>query len=183
MMLMDHLSAPEKKSVKKPHFFTLFLLMSFASVAAVSYTPALPAITRFFHITEGTAQLTLTLYLLGFALGQLCYGPIANRFGRKPTLYAGLVLAIVSSILCASAGAFHAFGMLVVFRITQALGTAVGMVMSFTIAADYYQQRVARVHALLVLSLGVMSPLSAILGGFLVQHINWESCFYFLAIY
>jgi MFS family permease len=74
----------------KPQFLTLLLLVSFGSVGAVLFTPALPAIQQFFQVTVGQAQLTMTSYLLGYALGQLPYGPLANGIGRKKTLYIGI---------------------------------------------------------------------------------------------
>src|SRR6478672_5239599 len=88
---------------------TLLLLISFASVNAVLFTPALPDITAFFAISENTAQQTITWFLVGYAIGQLIYGPIANRFGRKPALYAGISLQIFSSILCVAAAASHSY--------------------------------------------------------------------------
>lgn len=72
--------------VDKPQFMILLFLVSFASVGAVLFTPALPSITSFFQVSVGQAQLTITSYLIGYALGQLPYGPLANRFGRKKTL-------------------------------------------------------------------------------------------------
>lgn len=67
----------------KLSFVTLLLLISFASVNAVLFTPALPSITAFFGITEHAAQQTITSFLVGYAIGQLIYGPTANRYGRK----------------------------------------------------------------------------------------------------
>lgn len=67
----------------KLSFVTLLLLISFASVNAVLFTSALPNITAFFGITEHAAQQTITSFLVGYTIGQLIYGPIANRYGRK----------------------------------------------------------------------------------------------------
>src|SRR5579864_6635516 len=85
-------------------FFTLLLLISFASVNAVLFTPALPNITHFFGISEDIAQQTITWFLIGYAVGQLIYGPIANRFGRKHALYTGIGIQIISSLFCVVAG-------------------------------------------------------------------------------
>ena len=89
-----------KKSTE-PQFLILLLIASFASVGAVLFTPALPSIRDFFHVSVGESQLTITSYLVGYALGQLPYGPLANRYGRKPALYMGISLSIVGSLLCA----------------------------------------------------------------------------------
>ncbi|HRE31797.1 MAG TPA: MFS transporter, partial [Candidatus Berkiella sp.] len=71
------------------------------SVNAVLYTPALPDITAFLKIEEATAQGTITWFLIGYALGQLLYGPIAARFGGKKALLIGIALQIMASIGCA----------------------------------------------------------------------------------
>ncbi len=170
-------------NTQKPSFFILFLLISFASISAIFYTPALPAIAQFFHITADHAQLTLILYLVGFAVGQLCYGPISNRYGRKPVVCFGLFLAVLSSFLCGLSAEFHAFWLLLVFRMMQAMGACVGMMMTFTIVADYYKTGTARINTLLILSIAVLPPVATVIGGFIVQHVNWQACFYFITVY
>src|SRR5471032_1196013 len=102
-------------------FFTLLLMISFASVNAVLFTPALPNIAHFFDISAKVAQQTITWFLVGYALGQLMYGPIANRFGRKPALYAGISLQIISSLACVFAGNIHVYWLLVLARFFLAL--------------------------------------------------------------
>lgn len=91
-------------------FFTLFLMISFASVNAVLFTPALPDITNYFAISEDVAQLTMTSFLLAYTFGQLLYGPLANGLGRKPSLYFGIGLQIISCGLCVLSGIMDAFG-------------------------------------------------------------------------
>ena len=124
-------------------FFTLLLLISFASVNAVLFTPALPNIAHFFRIGEDTAQQTITWFLVGYAIGQLLYGPIANRFGRKPALYAGISLQIVSSLLCVLAGVIHEYWLLVIARFMLALGSGVGLKMTFTLVNECYEPKIA----------------------------------------
>lgn len=167
----------------RPQFLTLFLLISFASVGAIFYTPALPLMAKTFHVSEGRVQLTLIWYLLGFGFGQLFYGPLANRFGRKPVIYAGLSLAIISTLLCALAGVLHSFTLLLWFRIFQALGACVGMMITFTIVADYYKENTARLYALLVISFAVMPALLVWSSGFILKFFGWASSFYLFAIY
>src|SRR3990167_4543661 len=93
-------------------FFTLLLMISFASVNAVMFTPALPDIANFFDITHDSAQLTISWFLIGYALGQLLYGPLANRFCRKPAIYGGISLQIISSFICVLAGIIHQYPLL-----------------------------------------------------------------------
>ena len=106
----------------QPSFFILLLLISFASVNAVLYTPALPSIATAFDISHDMAQLTMSWFLIGYDVGQLIYGPIAKRFGSKPALYAGILFQIVSSLICVSDGMFNEFSILLLGRFLLALG-------------------------------------------------------------
>ena len=72
---------------KKPHILSLMLLSAFASIGAILMTPALPQIAEYFQMGVGPTQLTVTSFLLGYAIGQLFYGSLANRFGRKPACF------------------------------------------------------------------------------------------------
>src|SRR5689334_10474305 len=101
------------KTATQLSFPTLLMLISFASVNAVLFTPALPQIADFFSISIESAQQTLGLFLIGYTLGQLLYGPLANRFGRKPALYGGVGLQILSSLLCVLAGSLQFYPLLI----------------------------------------------------------------------
>ena len=165
-------------------FFTLLLLISFASVNAVLFTPALPNIAHFFGIGEDTAQQTITWFLVGYALGQLVYGPIANRFGRKPALYAGISLQIVSSLLCVLAGVIHEYWLLVIARFMLALGSGVGLKMTFTLVNECYEPKIASQKiSYLMLAFAITPGLGVALGGILNSYYGWTSCFYAGAIY
>src|SRR5271155_6223811 len=94
---------------KKPSLFTLFLLMPYASISAVLFTPALPEIAKMLGVSDGEVQSTMTLFLLGYAFGNLLYGPVAKRFGRKPAIYLGTIIAILGSFTTLFAGERHLF--------------------------------------------------------------------------
>lgn len=165
-------------------FFTLLLLISFASVNAVLFTPALPNIARFFGIGADTAQHTITWFLIGYALGQLLYGPFANRFGRKPALYAGISLQIASSLLCVLAGVIHEYSLLVLARFMLALGSGVGLKMTFTLVNECYEPKIAsQKTSYLMLAFAITPGLGVALGGILNTYYGWTSCFYAGAIY
>lgn len=165
-------------------FFTLLLLISFASVNAVLFTPALPNIAHFFDIGEDAAQQTITWFLVGYAFGQLLYGPIANRFGRKPALYAGIILQIASSLLCVLAGTLHKFDLLVIARFMLALGSGVGLKMTFTLVNECYAPKIASQKiSYLMLAFAITPGLGVALGGLLNTYYGWTSCFYAGAIY
>lgn len=163
---------------------TLLLMISFASVNAVLFTPALPAIAQFFKIGENAAQHTISSFLIGYALGQLLYGPLANRFGRKPALMAGIVLQIVSSLLCVLAGYANEYSLLVWSRFLLALGSGVGLKMTFTLVNECYSPKAASQKiAYLMLAFAITPGLATALGGVLNTHYGWQSCFYVGAIY
>ena len=168
----------------KSAFFTLLLMISFASVNAVLFTPALPSMAHYFAVSSHTAQQTITWFLIGYAIGQLLYGPIANRFGRKPALYVGIGIQILSSGLCIVAGYLHNFELLVIARFLLALGSGVGLKMTFTLVNEsYVPKEASRLTSYLMLSFAVTPGLSVALGGLLTAHYGWMSCFYAGAIY
>lgn len=169
---------------KKMSFFTLLLMISFASVNAVLFTPALPSIASFFAIPSDVAQQTITWFLVGYTAGQLFYGPLANRFGRKPALYVGIGLQIFSSLFCVFAGMIHEYSLLVLGRFLLALGSGVGLKMTFTLVSECYEPKVASQKiSYLILAFAITPGLSVALGGILNQHFGWESCFYVGALY
>ncbi len=173
-----------KLETKKPHTAILIKLISLASIGAVLFTPGIPAIVKFFGITEGDAQFALTLFLVGYALGQILYSPFANRFGRKPTLYMGLVIAIIGSLLSALSSPFHSYFLLMSSRLITAIGASVGLVLSLTIINDYYYEHQARKVVPIVSTAFAIVPFIGIaIGGVLVHHFGWASSFYFLMCY
>lgn len=170
--------------MKKISFLLLFLLISFGSISAVLFTPALPEISHFFHVTEAQTQLTITLFLAGYALGQLLYGPLGNLWGRKKTLYCGLMLATIACLLCFIASAFHWFWLLVFARFVMALGSSVGLQMTFTLISDNYDaQEGRRIVAYAMMSFAITPGLGVTLGGFLTTYLGWQSCFGALLLY
>jgi DHA1 family bicyclomycin/chloramphenicol resistance-like MFS transporter len=172
------------KTTVAPSFITLVLMISFASVNALLYTPALPNIAAFFEVSNEVAQNTVLWFLAAYALGQLIYGPFANRFGRKPTLYVGVIIQIISSFLCILAGYLHLYILLVLGRFLLALGSGVGLKMAFTIVSEYYEPQVAsKKISYMMIAFAVTPGLGVALGGFLNEYFGWTSCFYAGALY
>jgi DHA1 family bicyclomycin/chloramphenicol resistance-like MFS transporter len=171
-------------SGKEPHIISLTLLSGFAAMGAILMTPALPAIAHFFKISIGSTQLTVTCFLLGYALGQLIYGPIANRLGRKPAFYVGIVIATIGSLFSILASPIESFSLLIAGRLLEALGASAGLVVCFTLINDfYYPQEARRVTSLMMVAFAVMPGVAISIGGILTQYINWQACFYFLLLY
>ena len=168
----------------KLSFITLLLLISFASVNAVLFTPALPYIALFFNVTHAAAQETIVWFLIGYAFGQLLYGPIANRFGRKQALYMGISLQIISSLICILSGLIHVYSLLVLGRFLLALGSGVGLTMTFTLINECYESKIAAQKAsYLMLAFAITPGVGVAVGGVLNMLYGWMSCFYAGAVY
>ncbi|MDF2529195.1 MAG: bcr [Gammaproteobacteria bacterium] len=168
----------------KPSMLTLFLLITFGAVNAVLFTPALPAISQHFAITASMTQLTISLYLIGYAVGQLLYGPIAKRLGFKKAIYLGIILCLFGIGLCLLASPLHNFAYLEIGRLLMALGASVGLMISFAIVSHCYSPSDSKKKLAYLMTGFALAPgISISIGGFIVQHLNWESCFYLLAAY
>ncbi|MCB1117518.1 MAG: MFS transporter [Chlamydiia bacterium] len=169
---------------KQPSLVTLMLLASLAAVGAVIFAPALPAIASNFNVSKDIAQWTMTIYLLGYALGQLPYGPLSSSAGRKKGLYLGLSLQIAGALFCAVSLAVGQISMLIIGRLILSIGGASGLVLSFAMIGDCYEGQSARKRiSYLTLVFAIAPGLSIALGGFIIKHLTWPFCFYFLALY
>jgi DHA1 family bicyclomycin/chloramphenicol resistance-like MFS transporter len=174
----------KSKILREPPLFILLLLVSFASVSAVLFTPALPQIAHQLNISDTKAQLTITVFLIGYALGLLPYGPISNRFGRKPAAYLGISIAILGCLLVLLVDRFQEFWLLMLGRILMALGSSVGIKIAFTMVGDVYQhEKATKKISLLLLSFAIVPSLAMAIGGLLTSHFGWASSFYFQIAY
>src|ERR1700761_9844403 len=111
------------------------VLQSFAPLSIDMYLPSMPLLEKVLHATTAQVQITLVTFLLGYALGQSLYGPLTDRFGRKPPLYVSLILFVFSSAACAVSTSIH---MLSVFRLLQAIGACGGAVVSRAMVRDLF---------------------------------------------
>jgi Bcr/CflA subfamily drug resistance transporter len=169
---------------KEPHIISLMLLSAFAAMGAILMTPAIPEIAQYFHTTVGLTQLTVTSFLLGYAGGQLIYGPIANRFGRKPAFFTGIAIATLGSLFSILSSPVESFHLLILGRFLEALGASAGLVVCFTVINDFYfPDQARRITALLMLAFAIVPGVAIAIGGILTQYINWQACFYFLLLY
>jgi DHA1 family bicyclomycin/chloramphenicol resistance-like MFS transporter len=150
-------------------------LTAFAPLSIDMYLPALPTIQKYFGATEGQVQLTLAAFFLGFALGQSLYGPVADRFGRKPPLYAGMLFFTLASGGCALASSIHA---LTAFRLLQAVGACSGAVISRAMVRDLFPPRdTRRVYSALILVMGVSPMVAPLLGASVLVRLGWKAIF------
>ena len=155
-------------------------LVAIAPLAMDIYLPAMPAMTAALRATPEQVQLTVSIYMFGWGAAQLVAGPMADRFGRKPTLNAGLLVFVAASVACASA---TGVGMLIAARFVQAVAMATVVVVPRTIVRDLYTgDRAAHALSTMMLVLAVVPVLAPLIGAELSARIGWRSNFAFVAI-
>ncbi|BBV95257.1 MULTISPECIES: multidrug effflux MFS transporter [Pseudomonas] len=156
-------------------------LSAFGPLAIDFYLPAFPAMAQAFATDEKHVQATLAAYFLGLSIGQLAYGPVADRFGRRKPLMFGVTLFTLASLGCAYAPNLDT---LVVARFVQALGGCAGMVLSRAIVSDKCDPVAsAKVFSQLMLVMGLAPILAPMLGGVLVNLAGWQSIFLALSLF
>lgn len=159
----------------------LGVVAALAPLSIDMYLPSFPTIAEALHATAAQIQLTLSGYMFGFTFGQLCYGPLSDRFGRRSMLMTGIVLFIVMTMLCATANSAES---LTVYRFFQAIGGGAGTVLSRAIIRDRYSgPMMARVMSLMLTIILFAPMIAPVLGGHLLVWLGWRSVFWALAIY
>ena len=156
-------------------------LSAFGPLAIDFYLPGFPAMALAFGTDEKHIQTTLAAYFLGLSIGQLAYGPVADRFGRRIPLLVGVTLFTVASLACAFAPSLDT---LIVARFVQALGGCAGMVLSRAIVSDKCDAvGSAKVFSQLMLVMGLAPILAPMLGGLMVNLYGWQSIFIALTLF
>ncbi len=156
----------------------LSALMGFASISTDFYLPAMPAMARTLNATTGSVDYTISGFLIGFSLGQLVWGAVSDRYGRRIPVAAGLVLFVIGSAGCALSGSVET---IIVWRIVQALGACAGVVLSRAMVRDLYQgPRAAQMLSTLIAVMAIAPLLGPILGGQIAALAGWRSIFWTL---
>src|SRR6185437_14121972 len=167
----------------RPGTFALTALL--AALSAIGplttdmYLPSLPDIVRLLDATTAEGQLTISSYLVGFALGQIVYGPISDRHGRKPVLIGAIALYCLATLGCALSTSIE---MLIVARFFQAVGGCGGAVLARAIVRDLYSGARAGRELSVIASVMALAPVMApVIGGALQTGFGWRASFFVLA--
>lgn len=178
---MRFLTNPPHRGRERAPFLVLVAMTACGTLGMHIIIPALPATARALDMSIGTSQLTITLYLVGLAIGQLMYGPVSDRFGRRPVLLAGLSLFTVASIVTAVA---PTSSILIGARILQSLGGCAGLVLGRAAVRDgATADKAAGQLALLTLVMAMVPAIAPAIGGFLTAYIHWRASYVLLALF
>jgi len=163
----------------KPLIFFLTLLAALGMLATNMYLASFPSIGRDLAASAGEVKLTLTVFLLGFAFGQLVIGPLSDKFGRRPLLLFGLSLYAITAALCALATNVD---WMIGIRIAQAVGACTGSVVARAVARDLFQgDELTRSLGMITTLVAVAPGFSPLLGGIIETLVGWRGTFAFLA--
>ena len=158
----------------------LALLTSLGPLSIDMYLPALPQMAQDFGVSTQMVANTLPAYFLGLALGQLVYGPLSDRIGRKTPLYFGLILYIVASMLCIFATNEWS---LIAARILQAVGGCVGVVIARAAIRDRLDMHAsAQAFASMMIVMGIAPIIAPSLGAMVLKFFSWHAVFVFLTL-
>jgi MFS transporter, DHA1 family, multidrug resistance protein len=164
-------------------FFMIVILGMLSAIGPFSidmYLPGFPAIAADLHTTVAHVALSLSSFFIGISAGQLLYGPLLDRYGRKKPLYIGLSVYLLSSIGCALCTSADA---LIVLRFIQALGGCAGMVASRAMVRDLFPvEENAKIFSMLMLVIGVSPIIAPTLGGYVTAAFGWHYIFIILTI-
>lgn len=168
---------------ESPRFFygLAIALFVYGWLSVNIYLPILPGLEDIFHTTTEMARLTVTAYLLGFSFAQLVWGPLSDRYGRRPIIIVGLALATIGAVLTGLTSNIYSF---TAARFLESVGLGVAPVLARAILTDSLD----RPHIAIAISYAVMASaltpaLAPIVGGYIYLFLSWRVIFFFLALY
>ncbi|HYG86400.1 MAG TPA: multidrug effflux MFS transporter [Azospirillum sp.] len=153
----------------------LTALVAFGPLSTDLYLPSLPSLVTAFGTDIVTVQLTLSVFLVGFAVAQLVYGPLSDRYGRRPALIGGVAIYLAASIACAFAATID---QLIAARVFQAVGACCGPVVARAVVRDVFgRDRAATVFAYMAMAMTFAPAIGPVIGGLLTELFGWRSNF------
>lgn len=159
----------------------LAFLTAFAPMAVDMYLPALPAMGRTFSVSQEAVQWSLSAFFLGYGAGQLVWGPLGDRFGRRGPAAVGIVLFVAASIGCALAPSIE---MVIACRFVQAVGACAAPVLARAMVRDIFAgDKAASVLSLMMVVMGVAPMIAPLIGGQLLAFFDWRAVFWALAAF
>ena len=178
MSLQSFLHPEERR--KAPPLALLIAVTMMGTVALHIFVPVLPAVGRDLGASPTTVQLTITMYLVGLAVGQLVYGPISDRFGRRPVLIVSLLLYLFGFLLAIPAESIDA---LILARILQSLGACGALVLGRAMVRDVATEKdAAKQMAVLITCMTLTPSIAPGLGGLIAAWLGWRAIFVILAV-
>lgn len=171
------MTLPQKNAASGPLFILILSgLMAFASLSTDIYLPAMPVMAA---ELQGDAELTITGFLIGFAVAQLIWGPIGDRLGRRTPLFIGMVLFIIGSVGCALSVSID---QIIFWRVFQALGACTGPMLARAMVRDLFARtRAAQMLSTLTIVMAIAPIIGPLLGGQLISFTSWHAIFWLLA--
>jgi MFS transporter, DHA1 family, multidrug resistance protein len=159
----------------------LSALMAFASISTDLYLPAMPEMARSLRASDGAVELTVSGFLVGFSLGQLAWGVLRDRFGRRAPVMLGIILFIIGSAGCGMANSAET---MVFWRIVQALGACANVVLARAMVRDLYSgHQAARMMSTLITVMAVAPLLGPSIGGEIEHLLSWRAIFWVLVVF
>jgi MFS transporter, DHA1 family, multidrug resistance protein len=159
----------------------LGLLPMLLPISVDGSLPAMPGIAEYFKTSTASVQYSLSVVVLGIALGQLVYGPLSDRFGRKPVILVGVLLYVVVAVACANA---TSIGMLIGLRFLQGFFACSGIIVARAVIRDLFdREAAARLFALMMGIHGIMPTIAPGLSGWLTQEYGWQTVFWVMAAF
>lgn len=167
-------------NTKESLLVLLGMLTAFGPFVTDMYLPSLPSMAQYFHTSSSLVQLGLTTSMIGLAVGQIIFGPISDRYGRRPLLVSAMLLFVVSTILCLFSPTIYIF---VALRLIQGIAGAGGIVISRSVATDRFNGKdLTKVLAIIGAINGVAPVMAPVLGGLLTDSVGWKGIFLVLLL-
>ncbi len=159
----------------------LSLLMASLPLSVDSTLPSMPLAAADFGVSDGTIQFSLSVFMAGIAIGQLFYGPVSDRFGRRPVLLAAFCVFVAAVAGCALSASFESF---IALRFVQGLAACAASVLARAIVRDLFdREEAAKMFAYVMMLYGLAPVIGPVLGAHLTVSLGWRAVYWFLAAY